>query len=234
MRRLSSSSFILQTTPSWAGGLCRGMDGQAGLMGRGHCPGFSMCQIPHRGYNNPRRCHRLGRAAGKLPRRKGPGGVGEHQAQHEAVCAQVAKKASSILACIWNNVASRNSAVIDPLYLEQVRTHLQCSVQFWAPQFKTDLEVLEYVQRRAMELMMGLEYRSCEGWLRELGVFSLEKRKLRENGVAFYNYLRGGGGQALLTGRFSSWTRGNSLKLCQRRFRLDMRKSFFTERVVKL
>ena len=94
-------------------------------------------------------------------------------------CAPVAKKANGILEYAGKSMASRSRKVNFSLYSALLRPHLEYCVQFWAPQFKKDRKLMERIRWRTANTMRALEHFPHEDSLKDMGLFSLEMRRLR-------------------------------------------------------
>ena len=140
-----------------------------------------------------------------------------------------------MLGCISRGITSRDKEVIIPLYSVLVRPHLEYCVQFWSLLYKKDVDRLERVQRRATKMIKGLGSLPYEERLRELGLFSLEKRRLRGDLITMFQYLKGGykeDGDSLFTRSHLEKMGGNGYKFLLGRLLLDTRGEFFTIRTI--
>ena len=133
------------------------------------------CTVLQLGWGNSKHKYRLsGEWLESSPEEKDLG-VSVERFNMNWQCALAAQKDDCILGCIKRSVPSRLREVIVPLYSALVRPHLEYCAQLWSLQQKKDMELLERVQRRATNMIRGLEQLPCEDRLRELGLFSPEK-----------------------------------------------------------
>ena len=150
-------------------------------------------------------------------------------------CLEARNRANRTLGFINRNVSYKSKEVVRSLYNAYVRPHLEYCIQAWAPHYRQDINMLEAVQRRATRMIPALRHLEYKDRLKELNMFSFERRCLRGDMIELYkmfsdnDYLDVG---TFFTLERENRTRGHDKKIRKQSCRLDLRKYFFSHRVV--
>jgi hypothetical protein len=150
-------------------------------------------------------------------------------------CNKVANTANVTLGMIKRTITCRSKSVITRLYKALVRPQLEYCVQVWRPYLKKDIDKIERIQRRATKLISECSKLRYEDRLKVTGLTTLEERRNRGDLIEVFKILKGFDKvnyKHFFQLAENSKTRGNKYKLSKSRSRLDIRKHFFSQRVV--
>jgi len=128
----------------------------------------------------------------------------------------------------------RSKETIMSLYKSLVRPHLEYCCQIWNPYYKKDIKLIEGVQRRATKLVTGMKELSYNDRLKQLGLQHLEGRRMRSDLIETFKIVnrKYDINPELFLQLDEGDRRGHDHKLFKKRFRLNVRKYAFLNRVI--
>ena len=150
-------------------------------------------------------------------------------------CAKAVNSANKVLGIINRTYDCKSSSNIIRLYKSLVRPHLEYCCQAWRPYLQKDIDNIEKVQRRATKLIPELSTLSYEQRLERTGLVSLEMRRLRADLIEVFKIVKGlekVDQSVFFNLSEDSRTRGHQLKFQKHYCRLDVRKYFFSQRII--
>jgi ribonucleases P/MRP protein subunit RPP40 len=155
-------------------------------------------------------------------------------------CAKAAATARAVLGQISRAFHFRDKSTFVKLYKTYVRPHLEFCTPTWSPWGKMDTDCLEKVQIKMINMVSGLKGKNYEEKLAEIGLDSLEKRRI-ESDICMAHKILYGVGDINPDIWFDKMPEGHvtrasadPLKIRPRNGTLDLRKNFFSIRVVKI
>jgi hypothetical protein len=204
------------------------------------------CKVLHMGPSNQRFVYTMGGYAPggtileNVTEEKDIGVIIHESLKPSQQCSKAVKKANSILGQMRRTVHYRDRIVWIGLYKTFVRHHLEFSVQAWSPWFLQDIQNLERVQERAVNMVSGLDGYSYEEKLQKIGLPSLFDRRVRGDVIQVWKYLHCY--PSTLNNPLLKVVRDHDLRITRHsskpldlikpKARLDIRKHFFAIRCV--
>ena len=147
------------------------------------------CHVIHAGRNNAQYCYRWG--GDKLEaasEEKDVGVIISKNLKPSLQCARAAMKANQVLGQMARAVSYRHKYTFIRLYKVYVRPHLQYCIPAWSPYTVADKEILENVQRRAVNMVSCIRGTYSEK-LQQLGLSTLEENRKRGDMVEMYKLM---------------------------------------------
>ena len=100
-------------------------------------------------------------------------------------------KANMVLGQIKNSFMYLDHQTLKLLYTALVRPHLEYAVSIWSPWYKTDIKILERIQKRATKLVKSIRNKTYDERLKFLNLQNLEDRRLRGDLIQMYKLVNG-------------------------------------------
>jgi len=150
-------------------------------------------------------------------------------------CQVVYNKANRVLGMMRRTISYKSTDILLPLYKTLVRPLVEYCVPAWSPHYSKDKILLEKIQHRFTRMVPGLKNLDYATRLDKLRLWSLEERRNRADLIELFKMFKGLTKvrvEELFERSLNSKTRGHSLKLKKQHCRTDLRKFFFSERVV--
>jgi ribonucleases P/MRP protein subunit RPP40 len=136
------------------------------------------------------------------------------------------------------NFHFRDRHVFVRLYKQYVRPHLEFATPVWSPWQQADKQVLEKVQQKFVNMIAGLPNGTYEEKCAEIGLETLEERRSMQDMAQVFKMIRGNEKLSRIS-MFNhvddarTWQDADELNLKQGNSRLEIRKNFFTQRIVR-
>ena len=200
------------------------------------------CKVLHVGHNNPQYSYTMNGYTLSEPGWEQDIGVKvKENLKPSLQCSSASKRANFVLGQISRAFHFRDRHVFLRLYKTYVRCHLEFAVSAWSPWTERDKYALEKVQRRAVRMITGLKGKNYEEKLKELGMLSLEDRRIRYDMVQVFKILYKFDDvdsrvwfQTMENSARDTRLSSYPLNLTTTRSRLEIRQHFFSQRVVNL